>query len=131
MDKNEIFEEMIYDEDLEIKKLVSKAKKVVLIKKNTGKPILIHKNKLTNGENIGCFVLGHYFSKEAGFIDTEIVTVEDITSNLKIQGDVVRARLKDLKDKEIVECVSPGKYRISSVKLEEYLDKIIIKLNNN
>lgn len=131
LDKKSILEEMIFDEEEEYKKLVAKAKLIVNIRKSNGSPILLHKDKLTKEEQIACFAFGKYFAKEMELVDTSVVTFDEISDGLGISKDVIRARLSDLSSKEIVFHVERGKYEISLINLEIYLDRILTKINKD
>ncbi len=90
---------------------------------------MLHKDKLTKEEQIGCFVLGKYFAKEMELADTSEVTVDEVSEGLGISKDMVRARLSDLASKEIVDRPGRGKYEISFFKIEEYLDNLVTKID--
>jgi hypothetical protein len=131
LDKKAILEDMVFDEEEEFKKLVDKAKLIVNIKKSNGTPILLHKDKLNKQEQIACFVFGKYFAHEMELTDTSEVTFDEISEALNISKEVVRARLSDLNSKEIVNHASRGKYEISFIKLDSYLDNLLTKINKN
>lgn len=129
MNKNSILEEMIFDEEEEFRNLVGKAKLIVKIRKSNGTPILLHRDKLTNEEQIACFLVGKYFAKEMKMTDNSEATVEEISGSLNLKKEVVRARSSDLVSKEIVLRTTRGKYEISLIKLENYLDNLLKKIN--
>jgi hypothetical protein len=128
MDKKEILKAMIFDEDEEFRKLISKAKNIVKVKKNGEPVILAVKGNLTKGEIIACYLLGKYFSKELGLSETVSATNEEISKATGIKKTVVGARLGDLKKDSLVEVVGRGEHKISFVNLEEFLDKILAKM---
>lgn len=130
LDKKSILEEMVFDEEEEFIKLVDKAKIVVKIRKSDSKPIVLYSDKLTAGEQIACFILGKFFAKEMELTDTPVTTIDEISNSLKIDKNVVRARLSELIEKNIVERLDRGKFQISFVKLENFLDNLIDKINN-
>lgn len=120
---------MIFDEEEEFRNLVGKAKLIVKIRKSNGTPILLHRDKLTNEEQIACFLVGKYFAKEMKMTDNSEATVEEISGSLNLKKEVVRARSSDLVSKEIVLRTTRGKYEISLIKLENYLDNLLKKIN--
>lgn len=131
LNRKAILEEMLYDEEEEFIKLAGKAKKVVNIKKSNGMPILLQKDRLTHEEQIGCFVLGKYYAKEMELTDTPITTIDEISEGLKLDKNIVRARLSNLSTKEIVERIDKGQFKISFIKLEEFLDGITTKIKTD
>jgi len=131
LDKKSILNELIFDEEEEFKKLVGKAKLIVQIRKSSGTPIVLHKDKLTNEEQIACFVLGKYFAKEMEIAETSEVTVDEISEALNLSKEIVRARSSDLVSKEIISRAARGKYEISLIKLENYLDELLTKVNGD
>lgn len=129
LNKKEILKEMLFDEEEEFKKVVEKAKHIVNIRKN-GTPILLHKDKLTKEEQIACFVFGKYFAYEMELTDNSKVTVDEIVEGLNIDNKIVRARLSDLSSKDIIIRPERGKYEISFIKLQDYLDNLLNKIND-
>jgi len=122
-------EELIYDEEEEFERIVDKVKKVVRVRKD-GIPILVQKEKLTQAEQVACYLIGKYFAKILNLTEKESATVKEIANELKLDPRIVSARLKDLNDNGLVERVGRGEYKILTIKLEEFVDKILNKIEN-
>jgi len=120
-------EKLIFNEKDEFKKLVDKSALLIKIK-NNGEPVVLHRDKLIDSEKISCYILGKYFSKELEFVDEPTATINEISRALNMDKKKVSARLSNLMDQEIVERSSRGKYKISFIMLENYLDEIINKI---
>lgn len=120
--------ELIYDDEEEFEKLVPKVKKVVRVKKD-GTPIIVcDRRRLSQGELITCYLIGKFFAKKLELTETDTATNKELSRALKINERVVSARLKDLRDEEIVEQVARGEHKISTVNLESFLDKLLEKV---
>ncbi len=129
MNKKEILNELIFDEEEEFKTLVNKAKRIINIRKSNGEIIIINKDKLNTKETIACFITGKYFSKEMGFIEDSKVSIEEISDSVDIDKSIVRARASDLKAEKIINSPERGFYEIELLNLNDYLQKIIDRLN--
>jgi len=125
------YEELIYDEEEEFKRLVPKVKKIVKIKKDGGPVIVCNKRILSQSEQIMCCLIGKFFAKRLGLTETDSMTNKELSQSLKIKERTIAARLKDLRDKDLVEQVTRGEHRISTVNLESFLDKVLEKIEEN
>jgi len=122
-------EELIYDEEEEFERIVDKVKKIVRVRKD-GRPILVQKEKLTKAEQVACYLIGKFFAKILNLTEKESATVKEIANELKLDPRIVSARLKDLTDGGLIERVGRGEYKILTIKLEEFVDKILDKIEN-
>jgi predicted HTH transcriptional regulator len=121
-------EDLIYDEEEEFERLVPKVKKVVMVKK-TGDPVFVcDRNLLSTSEIIMVYLIGKFFAKKLGFVEEESATNDELHRSLKIKKNVLAARLNDLRKEGLVEQVARGKHKISTVKLEEFLDNVLQKI---
>ena len=83
MEKNRILQALVINEEEEFKKIVEKAKRVIKIK-TSGEPIILaSKDKVTDAEYIVCYLLGKYFSKELGFVQSATATNAEIAKSLQ------------------------------------------------
>ncbi len=122
------YEELLYDEEEEFERLVPKVKKIVKVKKDGTPVIVCNKRTLSQSEQIMCYLIGKFFAKKLELTETDSVTNKELSQALKIDERVVAARLKDLRDEDLVEQVTRGEHRISTVNLESFLDKILEKI---
>jgi translation elongation factor P/translation initiation factor 5A len=129
MEKKKILEDLMYDEDLEFERVVPKVKKLVLIKKS-GEPVIVSDNeKFSQKEIIAVYLVGKYFANQLELTEDNSATIKEIAGGLRLKESVVGARIKELRDEGIIERVSKGKHRISTVRLEKFLDGLLNKLN--
>ena len=119
---------MIYDEEEEFERLVPKVKKIVKVKKDGTPVIVCNKRILNQNEQIMCYLIGKFFAKKLELSETDSATNKELSQALKIKERVIAARLKDLRDEELVEQVTRGEHRISTVSLESFLDEILEKI---
>lgn len=126
--KDNPLEELIYDDMEEFEKLVPKVKQIVRVKKD-GTPIIVcNRRKLSQSELIACYLIGKFFAKKLELTETDTATNKEITGTFRINERVVGARLKDLRDEGILEQVSRGEHKISTVGLEDFLNKLLEKV---
>lgn len=128
MEKNEILKELVINEEEEFKKIVEKAKKIIKIKSNGEPVILVPKDKIKDAEYIACYLLGMYFSKKLGLVQSATATNVEIAKKTGIDKKIVGARLTDLRRDNIVESPSRGSNKILFVGIEKFLDTIVSKI---
>lgn len=128
MEKNRILQALVINEEEEFKKIVEKAKRVIKIK-TSGEPIILaSKDKVTDAEYIVCYLLGKYFSKELGFVQSATATNAEIAKKTGIDKKIVGARLTQLRRDNIVESPSRGSSKILFIGIEKFLDTILSKI---
>ncbi len=120
--------ELTHDDDIEFAKLVPKVKQIVKIKPDGTPVIVCDLSKLSQQEQIIAYLTGKFFAKLVGATPIESTQVKDIAQALRLENNVVAARLVKLKDNMQVEQVARGEYKISTVALEKSLDQIIKKI---
>jgi len=126
--KKELLQELTHDDDAEFVKLVPKVKQIVKIKTD-GTPIIIcDPNKLSQQDRIIAYLTGQFFAKIIGSSPKETAQVREIAQALRLDNNIVSARLVTLKDNMQVEQVSKGEYKISTASLEKLLDQMIKKI---
>ena len=120
-----MLKELIHDDNVEFEKLVPKVKRIVKIKPD-GTPIIIcDMTKLTRQEQIFAYLTGKFFAKLVEVSQKDSAQVKEISEYLRTDGNIVAARIVELKDNRWVEQVSRGEYKISTVSLEKNLDQIL------
>jgi predicted HTH transcriptional regulator len=124
----DILKRLVYNEELEFERLVPKVEKVVKVKKNGSPVIVCDERKLSQWEIIVLYLVGKFFAKQLKFSETESATNKEIARAFRLKENVVSARMKELRDEKLVEQVSKGEHKISTVKLEEFLDELLNKL---
>ena len=125
----DILKRLIYDEELEFEKLVPKVEKVVKVKKENGTPVIVcDEKKLSQKEKIMLYLIGKFFAKQLKLSETESATNKEIAKWLKLKENVVSARMSDLREEKLVEQVSKGEHKISTAKLDDFLDELLNKL---
>jgi hypothetical protein len=126
--KQEMRRELTHDDNIEFEKLVPKVKKIVKIKPD-GEPVIVCDiNKLNQQEQIMAYLTGQFFAKIIDASPSETSKIKNISAALRMDSNVISARLATLKDNMQVEQVSKGEYKITTVSLEKTLDQIIKKI---
>ncbi len=124
MNKEALLKDLFVDEAEEFKALVGKVKEVMKVTPS-GKPIPLSDKKLTQLETVWLYVLARYLTKEAGKLQTDEISNKEIAQTSGIPGMQVGARLKELREMNLVENVRSGVHRVSFAKASEFLDSII------
>ena len=128
----EYYNELLYDEEEEMRKIVSKVKKIVNVRKRDGAIIFIaKKDKLTHPELIGTYLLGKYFAHLLKLQETSEASIEEIAEALKIKKTIVSARLTDLSDDDIAERTDRGVYKILFAHIDPFLEEVLKKIEGS
>jgi hypothetical protein len=128
--KKEMLQELTHDDDVEFAKLVPKVKQIVKIKPDGTPVIVCDPNKLSQQEQIIAYLTGKFFAKLVESAPVESASVKEMALALRIESNVIAARLVKLKDNMQVEQVARGEYKISTVSLEKSLDQILKKIGS-
>ncbi len=75
-------------------------------------------------------MIGKFFSKKLNLSETETANASEISKELGIPQKVVNTRLNDLRKAGIVERVKRGEYKISVIKLEDFVNKVLEKIKH-
>jgi hypothetical protein len=126
--KQAMLKELTHDENVEFEKLVPKVKQIVKIKPDGTPVIICDMTKLNRQEQIFAYLAGKFFAKLVEISPKESAQVKEIAEYLRIENNIVAARLVELRDKRQVEQVGRGEYKISTVSLEKNLDQILKKI---
>ena len=124
----DLFRELIHDDVAEFAKLVPKVKQLVRVKPDGTPVIVCDSNNLSQQEQIIVYLTGRFFAKILEFSSTDSAKVKEISLALRLPGNIVSARLVNLKDAMLVDQISKGEYKISTASLEKMLDQIIKKI---
>lgn len=126
----ELLKELIHDDEEEFTKLVPKVKQIVKVKTD-GSPILVcDSSNLNQKEQIICYLIGKFYSKLLELSPIDSATIDEISTGLRLDSNVVSARMSNLRDAHLVDQVTRGEYKVSTVFLNETLDKIINKIGD-
>lgn len=126
--RKEMFKELTHDDDAEFAKLVPKVKQIVKIKTDGTPVIVCDPNKLSQQELIVAYLTGKFFAQIIGSSPKDAAQLKEIAQALRLDSNIVSARLVTLKNNMQVEQVSKGEYKISTASLEKLLDQIIKKI---
>ncbi len=121
------FDDLIYDEEEEFEKLIPKVKRLVMVRKD-GRPIIICDGALSQAEQIACMYIGHFFAHLMGLSEKASAKNNDIVEELGISPNALTARLTELKKAKRITQVGRGEHVISTIRLENYLDNLIKKI---
>ena len=126
--KQAMLKELTHDENVEFEKLVPKVKQIVKIKPDGTPVIICDMTKLSRQEQIFAYLTGKFFAKLVETSQKNSAHVKEIAEYLRIESNIVAARLVELRDHRHVEQVGRGEYKISTVSLEKSLDQILKKI---
>ena len=124
MDKRQMLQQLVIDEAGVFEKLVERSKPYLKVDKQGGVVFLVPRSKLTDRQAVALTLLGRYFATELGFVESEVMTADEILPLVDAEKTVVAARLNDLKGDGIVESPTRGKFKINWMKVLRILDEL-------
>jgi hypothetical protein len=129
MNKKEILQSMLIDEEEIFKELVNKAQKIFKLDQHGNAIFLVPLDSLTQRQFIAMQLLGRYFANELEITDSDVITADELSVQLHADKKSVTARLHELKKERIIESPGRGQFRISISGAEKILDEILHELN--
>ncbi|MDW8084260.1 MAG: hypothetical protein RMI49_03580 [Candidatus Caldarchaeum sp.] len=120
----EKLKELLVDEQEISATLIDRVKRFVRLTKDGKVIFMTAKDKLPLRSQIMLYLAGKRFAKELGLIETDVSSIEEISASLSADYFVVAARLKELKDQQMVLAVERGGYTVQLAKLNEILDAV-------
>ncbi len=124
MVKADRFKELLIDEDDLLDQLITRAKQIVKIDRSGNMILLVPRVRLHQKEIAGLALLSHYFAYHLGIVDSEAASLSEIARLSDIAPESLAVRLKELKDRGIVEAVDRGNFKISLAQVGKLLDKV-------
>ncbi len=77
----------------------------------TGRVHFKQLHALKHAERVLLFLVGKRMAKEAGLVETDVSTLDEVAEATGVQRNIVTARLSDLEKKRLVELSGRGSYR--------------------
>lgn len=124
MDKRDILNRMLIDEDAMFERLVDRASKFFKIDKSGNVVFLVPASRLTHRQTIALVSLGQYFAAELGLLEADTVTADSLSPYVDTDRKTISARLADLKKESIVQSVERGAFRVSILGVGKILDEL-------
>ncbi len=125
MEKRELLQEILIDDESLLERIVGKAKKVFKVDKRGNIIFLVSRAKLNQRQEIAMALLGRYFAAELDICDSDIMTADEIAEIVAPDTPSVRARLNELKRERVVESPARGQFRVSILGVEKILEEIL------
>ena len=126
MQKKELLQQMLIDDEGLLEKVVERAQRVFKIDRNGNIIFLVSRSKLSQRQEIALALLGRHFATELGIIDSDVMTAGEIANVVEPDKTSVSARLNELKREQVVESPARGQFRISILGADRVLDEIVI-----
>ncbi|MEM0440115.1 MAG: hypothetical protein QXF45_01675 [Candidatus Caldarchaeum sp.] len=116
--------ELLIDEEELSTALVERAKRFIRLTKDGKVIFMIPKDKLPLRAQIMLYLAAKRFAREMGLVQSDVASIEEISGSLGADYFVVAARLKELKDSQLVLAVERGGYTVQLAKHNEVLDAV-------
>ncbi len=123
--KEEILKGLILDEKdtlSKLKELVDKSKELIRIEGHSGKVIII-KNDVSLKDKVVLLLIGKYFAKESGLINSQKLNLEAMKNELNAESRALSRPLGDLLRENIIENEN-GEYFIKYYQIENEIKNI-------
>lgn len=123
--KKEILKDLVFsrEDTLEkLKDLVNESKSLIGIEQDSGKIIIIKAN-LPLKEKVILLLIGKYFAKELGLIDSEKVDVDTLRKELGVESRALSRPIGDLIKSNLID-KEEDKYSIKHYQIENCINKI-------
>ncbi len=120
-----IFNELLINEKELLIQLVERLKNKVKFLEGSSYPIfLIDMNRLVNEEKIALWLITKFILKKIGAVENEDMSIDELEEKCRLSRKIIIARLKDLRDKKIIERTKGINFRINLPAAIFILDKI-------
>jgi len=116
--------ELIIDEQELTAALIDRVKGFIRLTRDGKVVFLVPLEKLPIWARVLLYLAGKRLAKEAGLIENDVATIEEISSAIGADYFSTAGRLKELKDQQLVQTVERGGYIVQLARLHEILDKV-------
>lgn len=126
-EKKKILEEIIMKEEdvlSKLKTLVQLAKPFLKVEETTGRVVLTEKYSFTNSEKGFLILVGKYFAKHYDIIESEVVSIRDVSEDLGVPVTTLSGPLGELVENHTVEKCNRGQYKVNPHKIEASLQEM-------
>ena len=104
-------------------------KNLIIIEDNTGRVIILNKDKFKNMDKLILLMLGKFMAYLGGVIQTPEVDIQTISDELGIVKTTISAPLGDLVQKNIL-LKKESKYKFNEAFVKEEAQKLLEKIQN-
>ena len=104
-------------------------KNLIIIEDNTGRVIILNKDKFKNMDKLILLMLGKFMAYLGGVIQTPEVDIQKISDELGIVKTTISAPLGDLVQKNIL-LKKESKYKFNEAFVKEEAQKLLEKIQN-
>jgi len=108
---------------------VKDLKNLIIIEDNTGRVIILNKDKFKNMDKLILLMLGKFMAYLGGVIQTPEVDIQTISDELGIVKTTISAPLGDLVQKNIL-LKKESKYKFNEAFVKEEAQKLLEKIQN-
>ena len=112
------------DESIIIEHVLDRLSKLIGITK-TGKVIFkISRDALTTKNQIALYAIGKYMAKQAGYIESDQISIEELSRELGISPKIASTRAGELRREGKLISLERGMYRINPILIEGIISEI-------
>ena len=104
-------------------------KNLIIIEDNTGRVIILNKDKFKNMDKLILLMLGKFMAYLGGVIQTPEVDIQKISDELGIVKTTISAPLGDLVQKNVL-LKKESKYKFNEAFVKEEAQKLLEKIQN-
>jgi len=112
------------DESIIIEHVLDRLSKLIGITK-TGKVIFkISRDALTTKNQIALYAIGKYMAKQAGYIESDQISIEELSRELGISPKIASTRAGELRREGKLISLERGMYRVNPILIESIISEI-------
>ncbi|MEM0090702.1 MAG: hypothetical protein QXF84_05080 [Nitrososphaerota archaeon] len=86
--------------------------------------IKLDRTKMSTRHLISLYAVGKYMAKQAGYLTEDIITIDEVTRELGVDGKVAAARIAELRREGVLLGVERGQYRFNPSHIERILAEL-------
>lgn len=119
-----IRQKLTVDESVILEQMLDRLSRLIGLTKDGKVLIKFDRTKTTTRSLISIYAVGKFMAKQAGYSSEDIITIDELTRELGIDGKIVAARVSELRREGVIMGVERGQYRINPSYIEYILAEI-------
>ena len=112
------------DESIIIEHVLDRLSKLIGITKTGTVVFKISKEMLTTKNQIALYAIGKYMAKQAGYIESDQISIEELSRELGISPKIASTRAGELRREGRLISLERGMYRINPILIESIISEI-------
>ncbi|MEM0382643.1 MAG: hypothetical protein QW059_06115 [Nitrososphaerota archaeon] len=116
--------ELIIDEKELSAALIDRAKRLIRLTRDGKVIFMVPVDRIPVWGRVLLYLVGKRLAREIGLIETDVATIEEISTAIGSDYFSVAARLNELKNQYLVSTVERGGYIVQLAKLQDILERV-------